>query len=50
MPLFNMEIDRESMTAKTQLDKIKRLLDTLDPNNMTPMQALQMIGKLKGEI
>ncbi len=50
MPLFNMEIDRESMTAKTQLDKIKRLLDTLDPNNMTPMQALQMIGKLKGEM
>jgi DNA mismatch repair protein MutS len=50
MPLFNMEVDRESIWAKTQLDKIKRLLDTLDPNNMTPMQALQMIAKLKGEI
>jgi DNA mismatch repair protein MutS len=50
MPLFSMEIDRESIWAKTQLDKIKRLLDSLDPNNMTPMQALQMIGKLKGEV
>ncbi len=50
MPLFNMEVDRESIWVKTQLDKIKRLLDTLDPNNMTPMQALQMIAKLKGEI
>ncbi len=47
MPLFAMEIDRESINAKTELDRIKRLLDTLDPNNMTPMQALQMIGKLK---
>jgi DNA mismatch repair protein MutS len=48
--LFDMEIDRESINAKTQLDKIKRLLDTLDPNNMTPMQALQMIAKIKGEV
>ncbi len=50
MPLFAMGIDRESINAKTELDRIKRLLDTLDPNNMTPMQALQMIGKLKGEV
>jgi hypothetical protein len=26
MPLFNMEVDRESMTAKVELDRIKRLL------------------------
>jgi len=45
-----MEVDRESMTVKVQLDKIKRLLDSLDPNNITPMQALQMIAKIKGEI
>jgi hypothetical protein len=50
MPLFNMEVDRESMTAKVELDRIKRLLWTLDPNNITPMQALQMISKLKEEM
>ncbi|MEI7477658.1 MAG: hypothetical protein WCJ81_03970 [bacterium] len=45
-----MEIDRDSLSAKAELDRIKRLLASLDPNNLTPMQALQMIAKLKGEV
>lgn len=50
MPLFAMSIDQESIDAKNTLEKIKRLLGSLDPNNMTPMQALQMIARLKGDI
>lgn len=50
LPLFDMHIDRDAITAKTELDRIKRVLDSIDPNNMTPMQALAMIGKLKGEM
>ncbi len=50
MPLFAMDIDRASMNAKSELDRIKRLLWTLEPDNMTPMQALHMIAKLKGEV
>lgn len=47
MTLFDMHIDRDAITAKTELDRIRRVLDSIDPNNMTPMQALAMIGKLK---
>ena len=50
MPLFAMHIDHDSIDAKNTLEKVKRLLASLDPNNMTPMQALQMIARLKSDI
>lgn len=50
MPLFAMSIDQESIEAKNTLEKIKRLLGSLDPNNITPMQALQMIARLKDDL
>lgn len=50
MPLFPLSLDREALSAKSVLDRIKRLLSSIDPNNITPMQALQMIAKLRDDI
>lgn len=50
MPLFDMHIDRDAVNAKIELDRIKNILKSIDPNNMTPMQALAMIAKLKGDL
>jgi len=31
-------------------EKIKALIESFDINNMTPLQALQLLSKIKGEI
>lgn len=43
-------MDFEAIETKAKYDKMKRLIESIDANNMTPMQALQMIAKLKNEI
>jgi len=38
------------METKAKYDKMKRIIDNIDPNNVTPLQALQLLGKLKDEV
>lgn len=43
-------VDFEAIETKAKYDKLKRIIESIDQNNMTPMQALQLIGKLKDQI
>jgi len=45
-----MHVDQEAIAAKSELDRMRRLLKSLDVNNMTPMEALAMIARLQGEV
>ncbi len=43
-------VDFEAIETKTKYDKLKRILNDIDPNNVTPLQALQLLGKLRDEV
>ena len=43
-------MDFEAIETKAKYDKLKRILSDIDPNNVTPLQALQLLGKLKDEV
>lgn len=44
------QIDTKKIESDGKYDKVKSLLDSYEINNLTPLQALQILAKLKEEI
>jgi DNA mismatch repair ATPase MutS len=47
-PLFQIPSNQTQYQEK--YEKIQRILSQADPNNMTPLQALQFLAKTKEEL